>query len=91
MPHLPADIDRAWEAIRDAARPRIHTFIATSDIHMQFKLQKNRGEVLAMARDAVRGPRTTPPDVEFSAEDATRSDLGFLSEWSRRPWPRAPP
>ena len=77
---LPADIDRAWEAIREAARPRIHTFLATSDIHMKFKLQKNRAEVLAMARDAVRRAKDHTPDVEFSAEDATRSDLGFLSE-----------
>jgi 2-isopropylmalate synthase len=77
---IPADIDRAWEAIRDAARPRIHTFIATSDIHMLHKLKKNRGEVLAMARDAVRRAKDHTPDVEFSAEDATRSDLSFLSE-----------
>ncbi len=77
---IPADIDRAWEAIRDAARPRIHTFIATSDIHMLHKLKKNRGEVLAMARDAVRRAKDCTPDVEFSAEDATRSDLAFLSE-----------
>ena len=77
---LPHDIDRAWEAIREAARPRIHTFIATSDIHMQFKLQKSRNEVLVMAREAVRRAKGHTPDVEFSAEDATRSDPAFLAE-----------
>ena len=77
---LPADIDRAWEAIRDAPRPRIHTFLATSDIHMRYKLQKNRAEVLVMAREAVRRAKGHTADVEFSAEDATRSDLDFLCE-----------
>jgi 2-isopropylmalate synthase len=77
---LPVDIDRAWEAIREAARPRIHTFLATSDIHMKFKLQKRRDEVLVMAREAVRRAKGHTEDVEFSAEDATRSDLDFLCE-----------
>jgi 2-isopropylmalate synthase len=77
---LPVDIDRAWEAIRDAHRPRIHTFIATSDIHMRFKLQKERREVLAMARDAVRRAKDHTEDVEFSCEDASRSDPAFLAE-----------
>jgi 2-isopropylmalate synthase len=77
---LPVDIDRAWEAIRDAHRPRIHTFIATSDIHMRYKLQKERREVLAMARDAVRRAKDHTEDVEFSCEDATRSDPAFLAE-----------
>jgi len=77
---LPADIDRAWEAIREAARPRIHTFLATSDIHMKFKLQKDRAQVLVMAREAVRRAKGHTADVEFSAEDATRSDLDFLCE-----------
>ena len=77
---LPADIDRAWEAIREARSPRIHTFIATSDIHMKFKLQKGRGEVLTMAREAVRRAKDHTGDVEFSAEDATRTDLDFLCE-----------
>jgi 2-isopropylmalate synthase len=77
---LPGDIDRAWEAIREAARPRLHTFIATSDIHMQHKLQKSRAQVLVMAREGVRRAKDHTADVEFSAEDATRSDLDFLCE-----------
>lgn len=74
------DIERAWEALADAARPRIHTFIATSDIHLQYKLQKTREEVLDMTRKAVRLARSFTDDVEFSAEDATRSDLDYLCE-----------
>jgi 2-isopropylmalate synthase len=77
---VPGDIDRAWQALREAARPRIHTFLATSDIHMLHKLQKTRGEVLVMAREAVRRARGHCADVEFSAEDATRSDPAFLAE-----------
>ncbi len=75
-----ADIRRAWEALQDAAHPRIHTFIATSDIHLEYKLKKTRAEVLAMTRDAVRLARSFTTDVEFSAEDATRSDPDFLCE-----------
>ncbi|MDX2031835.1 MAG: 2-isopropylmalate synthase [Blastocatellia bacterium] len=74
------DIERAWEALADAARPRIHTFIATSDIHLQYKLQKTREEVLEMSRSAVRLARSFTDDVEFSAEDATRSDLDYLCQ-----------
>ncbi|MBP1679327.1 MAG: leuA2, partial [Bacteroidetes bacterium] len=74
------DIDRAWQALEGAARPRIHTFIATSDIHMTHKLHKSREQVLADAVDAVRHARTLCPDVEFSCEDASRSDIGFLCE-----------
>ena len=76
----PEDIERAWEALADAARPRIHTFIATSDIHLQYKLQKTREEVLEMARQAVRMAKGFTTDVEFSAEDATRSDLEYLCQ-----------
>ncbi len=72
------DIERAWRAIEVAARPRIHTFIATSDLHMQHKLRKTRQEVLDMTVEAVRLAKSFTPDVEFSAEDATRSDLEFL-------------
>ncbi len=72
------DVERAWEALKDAARPRIHTFIATSDLHMQHKLRKSREEVLEMAVEAVRLAKSFTPDVEFSAEDATRSDPDFL-------------
>jgi 2-isopropylmalate synthase len=72
------DIERAWSAIEAAARPRLHTFIATSDLHMRHKLRKSRGEVLDMTAEAVRLAKSFTPDVEFSAEDATRSDVEFL-------------
>ena len=74
------DIRRAWEALEGAARPRLHTFVATSDIHLEHKLKKTRGEVLDMTRRAVRLARTLTDDVEFSAEDATRSDINYLCE-----------
>ena len=74
------DILRAWEAVGCAVRPRLHTFVATSDIHLEHKLKKSRAEVLRMTRDAVRLARTFTEDVEFSAEDATRSDLEYLCE-----------
>jgi 2-isopropylmalate synthase len=72
------DIDRCWEALRPAANPRIHVFLATSDIHLKYKLKKTRDEVLADAREAVAYARSLCADVEFSAEDSTRSDLPFL-------------
>lgn len=72
------DIEKAAEAIAPAERQRIHTFIATSDIHMKHKLRKSPDEVVAMAVDAVRYAREFVDDVEFSAEDATRSDWDFL-------------
>jgi 2-isopropylmalate synthase len=72
------DIDRCWEAVRHAAKPRIHTFIATSDIHLMYKLKKSREEVLDAARQAVAYAKTLCGDVEFSAEDASRSDLDFM-------------
>lgn len=74
------DIDKGWEAIRDAARPRIHTFIATSPIHMQYKLKMEPKDVLARAEEMVRYAASLCPVVEFSAEDATRSDPTFLAE-----------
>ncbi|MBZ5510256.1 MAG: 2-isopropylmalate synthase [Acidobacteriia bacterium] len=73
------DIDRAWEAIRGAERPRIHIFLATSDIHLQYKLKISRHDALAQSRDAVTYARTLCDDVEFSPEDATRSDPEFLN------------
>jgi 2-isopropylmalate synthase len=76
----PEDIERAWEALSHAARPRIHTFVATSDIHLQYKLQKSREEVLEMSCKAVRLAKSFTDDVEFSAEDATRSDLDYLCQ-----------
>jgi 2-isopropylmalate synthase len=74
------DIDRCWEAVKGAAKPRIHTFIATSDIHLKYKLKKTRDEVLENARAAVAYAKSLCPDVEFSAEDATRSDLPYLAK-----------
>ncbi|MFH0844618.1 MAG: 2-isopropylmalate synthase, partial [Pseudomonadota bacterium] len=72
------DIDMAWGAIRDAVSPRIHTFIATSDIHMEHKLKMNRDQVLAATVGAVRYAKGFTQNVEFSAEDASRSDRDFL-------------
>jgi 2-isopropylmalate synthase len=74
------DIDRTWEAIREAESPRIHTFLATSDIHLQYKLQKSREEVLSQAVEAVKYAKKYCSDVEFSAEDASRSDVDFLAQ-----------
>jgi 2-isopropylmalate synthase len=72
------DIDRCWDAVRTAAKPRIHVFLATSDIHLKYKLKKSREEVLEDARQAVAYAKSLCPDVEFSAEDSTRSDLDYL-------------
>jgi 2-isopropylmalate synthase len=74
------DIDRAWEALRHARRPRIHTFVATSDIHLKYKLRRSRAEVLKAAVEAVRHARAYCPDVEFSPEDAARSDFEYMCE-----------
>ncbi len=74
------DIERAWEALQYAKKPRIHTFIATSDIHMRYKLKKERPEVLNMIKEAVSFASSLCPDIEFSAEDAFRSDRDFLCE-----------
>ena len=74
------DIDRAWEAIKDAARPRIHTFLATSDIHLQYKLHKTREEILKQISWAVGHARSLCADVEFSPEDAGRTDREYLIE-----------
>ncbi len=72
------DIDKAWEAVSPAVRPRIHTFLATSDIHMEHKLRMTRDEVLETVGDAVQYARSLCDDVEFSPEDAGRSDPEFL-------------
>ncbi|HZS43711.1 MAG TPA: 2-isopropylmalate synthase [Blastocatellia bacterium] len=74
------DIDRAARSVESAARPRIHTFIATSDIHLKHKLRKNRSQVLQEASESVRLARAFVDDVEFSAEDATRSDIDYLCQ-----------
>jgi 2-isopropylmalate synthase len=74
------DIARAAESLKRAATPRIHTFVATSDIHLEHKLRKSRREVLEMTREAVSLARNFAAEVEFSAEDATRSDVDYLCE-----------
>jgi len=74
------DIERAARALERAAKPRIHTFIATSDIHLQHKLRMSRERVLEEVDRAVRQARSFVDDVEFSAEDATRSDWEYLVE-----------
>ncbi|HEX9407195.1 MAG TPA: 2-isopropylmalate synthase, partial [Thermoanaerobaculia bacterium] len=73
-----ADITRAVHALEPAANPRLHIFLATSDLHLRFKLHKTREEVLEMTRRAVRLAKSYFDEVEFSAEDATRSDVEFL-------------
>src|SRR5678809_1262676 len=73
-----ADLEKAAEAIKPAERGRIHTFIATSDLHLQAKLRMTREQCLEAAVESVRYARHHSGDVEFSAEDATRSDLDFL-------------
>jgi 2-isopropylmalate synthase len=72
------DIDRAWGAIQHAAKPRIHIFIATSDIHLEYKLKMSRDEVIQATVDAVRYAKSLTQNVEFSAEDGSRSDRDFL-------------
>ena len=74
------DIRRAWEALQNAAKPRIHTFIATSDIHLKYKLKRTREQVLEQVAEAVSLARSLCDDVEFSAEDAGRSDLDYLCQ-----------
>src|SRR5919206_626510 len=75
-----ADIERAAEAVRDAERPRIHTFISTSDIHIAHQLQSTRADVLGQARAAVAHAKSFVDDVEFSPMDATRADVEFTAE-----------
>ncbi len=77
------DVMAAVKSLEHARRPRIHTFIATSDIHLKFKLKKSRQQVLDEAVAAVRLAREYCDDVEFSAEDATRTDLDYLEQVSR--------
>ena len=72
------DIERAWEALKHAARPRIHVFLATSDIHLQYKLRITRDQCVNQAREAIRLAKSLCDDVEFSPEDATRTDPDFL-------------
>src|SRR5918996_1995511 len=75
-----ADIDAAWGAIKDAERPRIHTFISTSDIHIEHQLQTTRDDVKGQAKAAVALAKSYCEDVEFSPMDATRADVEFTAE-----------
>lgn len=73
-----SDIDAVWEAVRDAEQPVIHVFLATSEIHLKHKLKLSREEALQQIRSAVAYARNLCPNIEFSAEDATRSDWDYL-------------
>jgi 2-isopropylmalate synthase len=77
---FPGDIDAAWGALKDAERPRIHTFISTSDIHIKYQMQNTRDDVRGMTRAAVAHARSLCEDVEFSPMDATRSEVEFTAE-----------
>ncbi len=74
----PQDIEATWDAVKVAKKPRIHTFIATSDIHIQTKFKKTRDEILVIARDMVALAASKCPDIEFSAEDAGRTEPEYL-------------
>lgn len=74
------DIDKAWESLKYAVRPRIHVFIATSPLHMKYKLKMNEKEVLHTTKEMVAYAKSKCDDIEFSAEDATRSNVDFISE-----------
>src|SRR5437667_9656514 len=76
----PEDIDRAWEALRDAPRPRIHVFLATSAIHREFKLKMAKDEIIRRAVEGVQRAKSYCYDVEFSPEDAARTELDFRAE-----------
>ena len=80
---VPADVDAAGEAVRGAARPRIHVFVNSSDMHLAHQLRRSREEVVAMAAAMVRRARGWTSDVEFSPMDATRADPEFLAELAR--------
>jgi 2-isopropylmalate synthase len=85
------DIERAWEALKDAARPRIHVFLATSDIHLQYKLRITREECLAQAREAVAFAKSLCPDVEFSPKMPLAPTLNSSARCSKRLSRPAPP
>ncbi|MFH1641864.1 MAG: 2-isopropylmalate synthase [Nanoarchaeota archaeon] len=74
------DIDRVWEAVKYSKKPRIHTFIATSDIHIKEKLRKTKEEVIQMASEAVKHAKSLCSDVEFSPEDAARTDMDYMCD-----------
>ncbi len=76
----PDDIDRAWDALRDAPKPRIHVFLATSSIHREFKLKMAKEEIIRRAVEGVQRAKDLCDDIEFSPEDAARTELDFLAE-----------
>jgi len=75
----PKDVDRAWEAVKGAKSPRLHIFVSTSDIHLKHQLKKSKEEVIRIAARSVARAKRYTPNIEFSAMDATRSDIDFLS------------
>jgi 2-isopropylmalate synthase len=75
---LAKDIDLGWEAVKYTKNPRIHVFISTSDIHLEYMMKKTRQEVIEITENMVKYAKKYCSDVEFSAQDATRSDLNFL-------------
>lgn len=77
---LPRDIETCWDAIKGASQKRIHTFVSTSEIHLKYQMKKSQKEVLAMAKKAVKLATSLCNDVEFSAMDATRTELDYLVE-----------
>src|ERR671927_154727 len=74
------DIERAWEAVQWSSRPRIHTFVGTSDLHIEHQMRSNKEEILKKADEAVRLAKELCPEVEFSPMDATRTEIGYLAE-----------
>ncbi len=74
------DIERAWEAVQWSGRPRIHTFVGTSDLHIEHQMRSNRAEILQRAGEGVRFAKNLCSEVEFSPMDATRTDIGFLAD-----------
>ena len=74
------DIDRAWEAVKDSQRPRIHTFVSTSEIHIEHQMRSSHDDVRGLARASVAQAKALCEDVEFSPMDATRADVGFTAE-----------
>ncbi|MDQ4064207.1 MAG: 2-isopropylmalate synthase, partial [Actinomycetota bacterium] len=75
-----ADLERAWEAVKWSSSPRIHTFVGTSDLHIEHQMRSNQKDVLAGAEEAVKLAKSLCPNVEFSPMDATRTEIGYLAE-----------
>jgi 2-isopropylmalate synthase len=76
----PADIERAWEAVKWSNKPRIHTFVGTSDLHIEYQMRSDKEEIFRLAGEAVSFAKDLCPEVEFSPMDATRTDIGYLAE-----------